>query len=247
MVDLNTWRSGWEIIAEDESKEADQHSSLANLDSSPGTSGHKMGHGPSGKLPRLHGVQIDAVFFEVSYATPYKARSVLSKSTTSFWKVKKHCLFLLWCTNVQLPWKGTNDSWDRLDCRAVISLILWTLTPPLSLSIASALVVWNGNGAHSSIGYSLALRLFLPLYSPEDLLNSDVMWAVCMSGMTNVSLKKGAQCCKLKKNNNLFAAYFVSIPPSVQEHSVSLLCKINSWWMSWVFIVPGLSQRTIYP
>uniref|UniRef100_A0A3P8N7N9 TAFII55 protein conserved region domain-containing protein n=1 Tax=Astatotilapia calliptera TaxID=8154 RepID=A0A3P8N7N9_ASTCA len=37
----------WEVIAEDESKEADQHSSLANLDSSPGTSGHKMGHGSS--------------------------------------------------------------------------------------------------------------------------------------------------------------------------------------------------------
>uniref|UniRef100_A0A3B5MDK6 TAF7 RNA polymerase II, TATA box binding protein (TBP)-associated factor n=1 Tax=Xiphophorus couchianus TaxID=32473 RepID=A0A3B5MDK6_9TELE len=41
---------GWEIIAEDESKEADQHGSLANLDSSPGTSGHKMGHGAS--VPR---------------------------------------------------------------------------------------------------------------------------------------------------------------------------------------------------
>uniref|UniRef100_A0A8C6KU34 TATA-box binding protein associated factor 7 n=1 Tax=Nothobranchius furzeri TaxID=105023 RepID=A0A8C6KU34_NOTFU len=39
----------WEIIAEDESKEADQHGSLANLDSSPGTSGHK-GHGSS--VPR---------------------------------------------------------------------------------------------------------------------------------------------------------------------------------------------------
>uniref|UniRef100_A0A8C7ZJV1 TAF7 RNA polymerase II, TATA box binding protein (TBP)-associated factor n=1 Tax=Oryzias sinensis TaxID=183150 RepID=A0A8C7ZJV1_9TELE len=37
----------WEVIAEDESKEADQNSSLANLDSSPGTSGHKMGHGSS--------------------------------------------------------------------------------------------------------------------------------------------------------------------------------------------------------
>lgn len=37
----------WEVIAEDESKEADQHGSLANLDSSPGTSGHKMGHGSS--------------------------------------------------------------------------------------------------------------------------------------------------------------------------------------------------------
>uniref|UniRef100_H2S435 TAF7 RNA polymerase II, TATA box binding protein (TBP)-associated factor n=1 Tax=Takifugu rubripes TaxID=31033 RepID=H2S435_TAKRU len=37
----------WEIINEDESKDGDQHSSLANLDSSPGTSGHKMGHGSS--------------------------------------------------------------------------------------------------------------------------------------------------------------------------------------------------------
>ncbi|XP_037531669.1 transcription initiation factor TFIID subunit 7 isoform X1 [Nematolebias whitei] len=34
----------WEVIAEDESKEADQHGSLGNLDSSPGTSGLKMGH-----------------------------------------------------------------------------------------------------------------------------------------------------------------------------------------------------------
>lgn len=48
-VDFNPGHSGWEIIAEDESKEADQHGSLANLDSSPGTSGHKMGHGSSGK------------------------------------------------------------------------------------------------------------------------------------------------------------------------------------------------------
>lgn len=50
MFDSN-WRcSGWEVIAEDESKEADQHGSLGNLDSSPGTSGHKMGHGSSGKM-----------------------------------------------------------------------------------------------------------------------------------------------------------------------------------------------------
>lgn len=48
-VDHNSEFSGWEVIAEDESKEADQNSSLANLDSSPGTSGHKMGHGSSGK------------------------------------------------------------------------------------------------------------------------------------------------------------------------------------------------------
>ncbi|KAG7225744.1 hypothetical protein INR49_014395, partial [Caranx melampygus] len=39
--------SRWEVIAEDESKETDQHGSLANLDSSPGTSGHKIGHGSS--------------------------------------------------------------------------------------------------------------------------------------------------------------------------------------------------------
>ncbi|MGH0160278.1 UNVERIFIED_CONTAM: hypothetical protein FKN15_053114 [Acipenser sinensis] len=38
---------GWEVIAEDETKEADNHGSLANLDSSPGTSGHKLGHGSS--------------------------------------------------------------------------------------------------------------------------------------------------------------------------------------------------------
>ncbi|XP_028671748.1 transcription initiation factor TFIID subunit 7 isoform X3 [Erpetoichthys calabaricus] len=37
----------WEVIAEDETKEADNHGSLANLDSSPGTSGHKIGHGSS--------------------------------------------------------------------------------------------------------------------------------------------------------------------------------------------------------
>ncbi|KAK1167458.1 transcription initiation factor TFIID subunit 7 [Acipenser oxyrinchus oxyrinchus] len=37
----------WEVIAEDETKEADNHGSLANLDSSPGTSGHKLGHGSS--------------------------------------------------------------------------------------------------------------------------------------------------------------------------------------------------------
>lgn len=46
---FNPKYSGWEIINEDESKDGDQHSSLANLDSSPGTSGHKMGHGSSGK------------------------------------------------------------------------------------------------------------------------------------------------------------------------------------------------------
>uniref|UniRef100_A0ACB8FXA0 Uncharacterized protein n=1 Tax=Sphaerodactylus townsendi TaxID=933632 RepID=A0ACB8FXA0_9SAUR len=39
---------GWEIIAEDESKEADHHGSLTGLDiSSPGMSGHKQGHGSS--------------------------------------------------------------------------------------------------------------------------------------------------------------------------------------------------------
>uniref|UniRef100_A0A671VG57 TAF7 RNA polymerase II, TATA box binding protein (TBP)-associated factor n=1 Tax=Sparus aurata TaxID=8175 RepID=A0A671VG57_SPAAU len=43
----------WEIINEDESKEADQHGSLANLDSSPGTSGHKMGHGSSAQRDEL--------------------------------------------------------------------------------------------------------------------------------------------------------------------------------------------------
>ncbi|KAJ4946587.1 hypothetical protein JOQ06_024251 [Pogonophryne albipinna] len=43
----------WEIIAEDESKEGDQHGSLANLDSSPGTSGHKMGHGSSAQRDEL--------------------------------------------------------------------------------------------------------------------------------------------------------------------------------------------------
>jgi len=43
----------WEVINEDESKEADQHGSLANLDSSPGTSGHKMGHGSSAQRDEL--------------------------------------------------------------------------------------------------------------------------------------------------------------------------------------------------
>ncbi|KAF3838608.1 hypothetical protein F7725_010376 [Dissostichus mawsoni] len=48
------WNHGrWEIIAEDESKEGDQHGSLANLDSSPGTSGHKMGHGSSAQRDEL--------------------------------------------------------------------------------------------------------------------------------------------------------------------------------------------------
>lgn len=38
--------SGWEVIAEDETKEADNHGSLTSLDiSSPGMSGHKQGHG----------------------------------------------------------------------------------------------------------------------------------------------------------------------------------------------------------
>lgn len=37
------------MIAEDETKEPDTHGSLANLDSSPGTSGHKLPHGSSGK------------------------------------------------------------------------------------------------------------------------------------------------------------------------------------------------------
>ena len=49
-----TWCPGWEVIAEDETKEADNHGSLANLDSSPGTSGHKMGHGSSGKSTQTH-------------------------------------------------------------------------------------------------------------------------------------------------------------------------------------------------
>lgn len=39
---------GWEVIAEDETKEADNNLSLPNLDSSPGASGHK-GHSSSGK------------------------------------------------------------------------------------------------------------------------------------------------------------------------------------------------------
>ncbi|CAB1457059.1 unnamed protein product [Pleuronectes platessa] len=43
----------WEIIAEDESKEPEQQGSLANLDSSPGTSGHKMGHGSSAQRDEL--------------------------------------------------------------------------------------------------------------------------------------------------------------------------------------------------
>ncbi|KAG5851838.1 hypothetical protein ANANG_G00056070 [Anguilla anguilla] len=43
----------WEVIAEDETKEADNHGSLANLDSSPGTSGHKMGHGSSAQRDEL--------------------------------------------------------------------------------------------------------------------------------------------------------------------------------------------------
>ncbi|KAM6953159.1 transcription initiation factor TFIID subunit 7-like [Aplochiton taeniatus] len=43
----------WEVIAEDETKEADNHGTLANLDSSPGTSGHKMGHGSSAQRDEL--------------------------------------------------------------------------------------------------------------------------------------------------------------------------------------------------
>ncbi|KFP66299.1 Transcription initiation factor TFIID subunit 7, partial [Cariama cristata] len=39
---------GWEVIAEDETKEVDNHGSLTSLDiSSPGMSGHKQGHGSS--------------------------------------------------------------------------------------------------------------------------------------------------------------------------------------------------------
>lgn len=60
-----TWRnSGWEIIAEDESKDADQHGSLGNLDSSPGTSSHKMGHGSSGESQMLSSQFIDFVNHE---------------------------------------------------------------------------------------------------------------------------------------------------------------------------------------
>uniref|UniRef100_A0AAY4EFE8 TAFII55 protein conserved region domain-containing protein n=1 Tax=Denticeps clupeoides TaxID=299321 RepID=A0AAY4EFE8_9TELE len=43
----------WEVIAEDESKEAEINGSLGNLDSSPGTSGHKMGHGSSAQRDEL--------------------------------------------------------------------------------------------------------------------------------------------------------------------------------------------------
>ncbi|CAL8356235.1 unnamed protein product [Merluccius merluccius] len=42
----------WEVIAEDETKEPDQHGSLANLDSSPGTSVHK-GHGSTAQRDEL--------------------------------------------------------------------------------------------------------------------------------------------------------------------------------------------------
>ncbi|XP_031413823.1 transcription initiation factor TFIID subunit 7 [Clupea harengus] len=43
----------WEVIAEDESKEAENNGSLPNLDSSPGTSGHKMGHGSAAQHDEL--------------------------------------------------------------------------------------------------------------------------------------------------------------------------------------------------
>ncbi|XP_054647678.1 transcription initiation factor TFIID subunit 7 [Dunckerocampus dactyliophorus] len=43
----------WEVIVEDDLKDADQHGSLGNLDSSPGTSGHKMGHGSSTQRDEL--------------------------------------------------------------------------------------------------------------------------------------------------------------------------------------------------
>ncbi|KAJ3587880.1 hypothetical protein NHX12_011475 [Muraenolepis orangiensis] len=42
----------WEVIAEDETKEPDQHGSHANLDSSPGTSVHK-GHGSTAQRDEL--------------------------------------------------------------------------------------------------------------------------------------------------------------------------------------------------
>lgn len=46
--------SGWEVIAEDETKEVDNHGSLTSLDiSSPGMSGHKQGHGSSGAVGKL--------------------------------------------------------------------------------------------------------------------------------------------------------------------------------------------------
>jgi len=48
--------SGWEVIAEDETKEVDNHGSLTSLDiSSPGMSGHKQGHGSSGALGKAVG------------------------------------------------------------------------------------------------------------------------------------------------------------------------------------------------
>lgn len=41
------------MIAEDETKEVDNHGSLTSLDiSSPGMSGHKQGHGSSGAVRR---------------------------------------------------------------------------------------------------------------------------------------------------------------------------------------------------
>lgn len=55
-----TWLLGWEVIAEDETKEADNNLSLSNLDSSPGTSGHK-GHDSSGNF-HLQSINIYTCF-----------------------------------------------------------------------------------------------------------------------------------------------------------------------------------------
>lgn len=77
---LTWWNSGWEIIAEDESKDADQHGSLGNLDSSPGTSSHKMGHGSSGESQML--------FSQFIYFVNNKNAMKLIKPTVAF---ESHC------------------------------------------------------------------------------------------------------------------------------------------------------------
>ncbi|XP_074133146.1 transcription initiation factor TFIID subunit 7-like isoform X1 [Sminthopsis crassicaudata] len=52
-TDAEAVSTRWEVIAEDETKDNDNHGSLASLDISPGISGHKQGHNSSAEHDEL--------------------------------------------------------------------------------------------------------------------------------------------------------------------------------------------------
>ncbi|KAM8965164.1 transcription initiation factor TFIID subunit 7-like isoform 2-T3 [Sarcophilus harrisii] len=52
-TDAEAVSTRWEVIAEDETKDNDNHGSLASLDISPGMSGHKQGHNSSAEHDEL--------------------------------------------------------------------------------------------------------------------------------------------------------------------------------------------------